>query len=130
MVTTLEKGDHVTPVDPINIGEQTACLETGTLSQHHQPKQTTDFVKDEYSFNFSSHSFDDTHFTNLTNNYYEYEQGEADIIVKGRLKKTIQFWVDIGAYAYDFIIEAIRDGYKIPIILILRLLIYLIIVQP
>ena len=66
MVTTLDKGDHVTLVDPINNGEQTALLETETPSQHHQPKQTTDFVKDEYSFNFSSHSFDDTDFINLT----------------------------------------------------------------
>ena len=28
------------------------------------------------------------------------------------LKSNIQFWIDIGAY--DFIIDTIRDGYKIP----------------
>jgi hypothetical protein len=34
----------------------------------------------------------------------------ANIIVKGRLKTNIQFWIEIGAY--DFIIDTIRDGYK------------------
>jgi hypothetical protein len=29
-----------------------------------------------------------------------------------KLKSNIQFWIDIGAY--DFIIDTIRDGYKIP----------------
>ena len=87
-------------------------METAPPSQDHQQRQTTDFVKDEYSFNYSSSNLNDSELSNLTNDYYEYEQGEADIIVKGRLKKNIQFWIDIGAY--DFIIDTIRDGYKIP----------------
>ena len=29
---------------------------------------------------------------NLTNGYFEYEQGQKDIIVKGRLKEHINFW--------------------------------------
>ena len=43
-------------------------------------------------------SFKDEYF--LTNNFYEYEQGQADIIVKDRLKSNIQFWRDIWANSY------------------------------
>lgn len=50
--------------------------------------------------------------TGLTNDYYEYEQGQSDIIVKGRLKNCIQFWIDIGAPS--FIIETITSGYILP----------------
>ena len=48
----------------------------------------------------------------FTDDYYEYESGSKQIIVKGRLSKNIDFWKSIGAN--DFIIETIRDGYKIP----------------
>jgi hypothetical protein len=48
----------------------------------------------------------------LAHDYFEYEQGHANIIVKGKLKSNIQFWINIGAY--DFIIDTIRDDYKIP----------------
>jgi hypothetical protein len=34
--------------------------------------------------------------SNLTHEYYEYEQGQADIIVKNRLKKHYNFWKNIG----------------------------------
>ena len=61
-------------------------------------EQEQDIFKDEY---FS------------TNNYfYEYEQGQADIIVKDRLKCNIQFWRDIGANLY--ILDTIENGYVIP----------------
>lgn len=33
----------------------------------------------------------------LTHDYYEYEQGQAGIIVKDRLFKNIEFWKNIGA---------------------------------
>ena len=55
-------------------------------------------------------SFKDEYF--LTNNFYEYEQGQADIIVKDRLKSNIQFWRDIGANSY--ILDTIENGYVIP----------------
>ncbi|CAG2206480.1 unnamed protein product [Mytilus edulis] len=57
------------------------------------------------------HSLDNESVQNFTHDYYEYEQDGTDIIVKGRLKENIQFWIDIGAY--DYIIDTIRDGYKI-----------------
>ena len=55
-------------------------------------------------------SFKDEYF--LTNNFYEYEQGQADIIVTDRLKSNIQFWRDIGANSY--ILDTIENGYVIP----------------
>ena len=73
--------------------------------------KSTKIVKDEYiydNFDFLNNSNTPT----FTHDYFEYEQGGADIIVKGRLKVSIQFLIDIGAY--HFIIDTIRDGYKIP----------------
>ena len=45
----------------------------------------------------------------FTRHCFEQDQGEAGIVVKGKQKNDIQFWIDIGAY--DFIIDIIRDGY-------------------
>ena len=88
---------------------------TGDLSAHStrtgpkQPslKQNSD-IKDEYSLycNF----VDSEH--NLTHDYFEYEEGQCEIIVKSRLKNHIQFWIDI--QAYDYILDVIQNGYIIP----------------
>ena len=48
----------------------------------------------------------------LTDDFYEYEQGQADIIVKDRLRKHIQFWHEIGTD--PFILDIIENGYVIP----------------
>ena len=56
-------------------------------------------------------NFDQTVET-LTDDYFEYEQGQAEIIVKGRLRKSLSFWEGIGAY--DYVLDTIRNGYKIP----------------
>ncbi|VDI55330.1 Hypothetical predicted protein [Mytilus galloprovincialis] len=100
-------GDHASTVGRTNTGELTALSKT--TRQQHQTKETS-FVKDEYNFDISS--LDNESAQNFTHDYYEYEQDGTDIIVKGRLKENIQFWIDIGAY--DYIIDTIRDGYKIP----------------
>lgn len=63
--------------------------------------------EDEYSIN--RFDYDQTRFTD---NFYEYEQGQKDIIVKNRLRDHIQFWKDIGANQY--ILDCIYNGYKIP----------------
>ena len=47
----------------------------------------------------------------LTDDFYEYEQGQADIIVKDRLRKHIQFWREIGTD--PFILDIIENGYVI-----------------
>ena len=52
----------------------------------------------------------------LTNDYYEYEQGQKDNIVKGRLKNNIHFWKTV-LKASSFVIDTIDKGYKIPFIL-------------
>ncbi|XP_052253990.1 uncharacterized protein LOC127860151 [Dreissena polymorpha] len=66
-------------------------------------------LKDEYL------SFTDN-FANsqeiFTDDYYEYEQGQKEILVKSRLKNHVQFWRDIGAN--QFILDTIQNGYKIP----------------
>ena len=57
-------------------------------------------------------NFDQTVET-LTDDYFEYEQGQAEIIVKGRFRKSLSFWEGIGAY--DYVLDTIRNGYKIPL---------------
>lgn len=67
-------------------------------------KQTSrDHLKDEYCFDFER----------FTNDYYEYEQGQKHILVRGRLKKNIDFWRCIGAC--EFILDVIENGYKLPL---------------
>lgn len=70
-------------------------MDEGRNCTDSQTKQ--DLIKDEY--------------INLTNDFYEYEQGQADIIVKDRLKNNIEFWKSI---ADDFIVDTLLNGYKIP----------------
>ena len=60
-------------------------------------------MKDEYEFDSEL----------FTHDYYEYEQGQKHILVRGRLKPNINFWRDIGAS--DFILDAIVNGYKVPL---------------
>ncbi len=45
-------------------------------------------------------------------NYFEYEQGTAEPIVKGRLKNSIEFWRRINAP--EFVLDIIQHGYKLP----------------
>ena len=45
-------------------------------------------------------------------NLYEYEQGTAAAVVKGRLRAHLPFWVEIGAPPW--VLETIRSGYVIP----------------
>ena len=106
----------VTVAAPCNTGA-TDVRSTQNLKPTSSQKQN-DFIKDEYfhisnsfssEFNIDSHDIDKHSFTE---NYFEYEQGESCILVKGRLKKHIQFWKDIGTN--NFILDVIQNGYKIP----------------
>ncbi|CAC5361374.1 unnamed protein product [Mytilus coruscus] len=107
---------HVMVVDRSSTGEA-SVLSIPDLSS--QNRNSTDFIKDEYNCSIaylienntakvSSISDSD----NLTNDYYEYEQGQAHIIVKDRLKSHYSFWKNIGCY--DYILDTILNGYKIP----------------
>ena len=42
--------------------------------------------------------------------FYEYESGISDINVKGRLKKSVELWEQIGTS--KFILDVIKEGYK------------------
>ena len=71
---------------------------------------STDFpkidIEDEYPiYNFE---YDKNRFTH---DFFEYEQGQKEIIVKHRLRDHIDFWKSINAN--DFIIDTIFNGYKI-----------------
>ena len=84
---------------------------TGETSAHSTPKLTVnqkrnEFIKDKYMF------IDTDLDSNFTHDYFEYEQGQANIIVKGRLKTHFNFWKGIGCY--DFILDTILYGYRIP----------------
>jgi hypothetical protein len=69
--------------------------------QQRSSCEDTDFsMKDEYDC------------SRFTHKYHEYEQGQMNIIVKGRLKSHIDFW-KIGCN--DFILYIINEGYKIPL---------------
>ena len=47
-------------------------------------------------------------------NYYDYKQGSAEPIVKGRMKTNIASWKQIGAPEY--IVQVIEHGYKIRLV--------------
>jgi len=87
-----------------------------TPDQLCQNQKKTEFIKDKYSLittdidtklELSVNESD-----NLTHDYYEYEQGQANIIAKDRLKNDYSFWKSIGCY--DYILDTILNGYTIP----------------
>ncbi|MCG7876850.1 MAG: DNA N-6-adenine-methyltransferase [Candidatus Thiodiazotropha endolucinida] len=83
-------------------------LQPQTSQQQQQHQNDTD-MQDEYI----SPSCNDRHSNNgLTTDYFEYEQNQTSIIVKGRLKQNIEFWRNIGANS--FVLDIIENGYKIP----------------
>ncbi|CAG2254074.1 unnamed protein product [Mytilus edulis] len=84
---------------------QGACYGCGSF-QHW--RSHIDYLIENNTTKVSSISDSD----NLTNDYYEYEQGQAHIIVKDRLKSHYSFWKNIGCY--DYILDTILNGYKIP----------------
>ncbi len=47
-------------------------------------------------------------------NLFEFEQGSALPVLKGRLKKKLDFWYTIGTN--NFVINTINFGYRIPFI--------------
>ena len=99
----------VTHVESLHISEKTAHMSLDqpgpsrrTAPSPHKVVSTPDMdaLKDEYDFE------------RFTKDYFEYQEGEKDIIVRGRLKENLEFWESIGAN--NFILDAIKSGYKIP----------------
>ena len=94
------------PVHEVN--RQTSPVGSSAASTSAVTERCTTDIKDEYkSGDFLT--FDESRFTC---DYFIYEQGQKDIIVRNRLKEHIQFWKDIGAN--QFILDSIEYGYKIP----------------
>ena len=109
------------PAGSIPISEETALTQDKYLQEPQQNRRqgtksesinsvqqsslsgaqiTTAFIKDEYDYK------------RFTHEYYEYEQSQKHIIVRGRLKKHLPFWRTIGSS--DFVLDTIEHGYKIP----------------
>ena len=110
------------PAGSIPISEETALTQDKYLQEPQQSRRqgaksesinsvqqssssgtqiNEDFIKDEYDY------------LRFTHEYYEYEQGQKNIIVRGRLKKHLPFWRSIGSS--DFVLDTIEHGYKIPL---------------
>ena len=51
---------------------------------------------------------------NYLYNFFDYEQGSSEPIVRGRMKANIDFWRHIGAH--DDILQVIEHGYKLPLL--------------
>ena len=51
---------------------------------------------------------------NYLYNFFDYEQGSSEPIVRGRMKANIDFWKHIGAH--DDILQVIEHGYKLPLL--------------
>ncbi|ESP01437.1 hypothetical protein LOTGIDRAFT_157621 [Lottia gigantea] len=100
--------EHVTTVEPLPTGDESSQFSTPHRHQResrrllHLSSSVEDGVK-----NLS----DKCTFESLTNDYFEYEQGVANIRVRGRLKQNIGFWRNIGASG--FVLDVIENGYKI-----------------
>ena len=81
-------------------------------------------LKDKYPLDQSYFEMEEAFFFRLeykiTSNFdfdknlSEHEQGESEICVKGRLKRCLHFWQEIGAN--ENVLDVIENGYKIPFI--------------
>jgi hypothetical protein len=67
-------------------------------------------LEDEYLCNDSENLMTDK-IKFLTQDYFEYESGQKEIIVRGRLRQNLNFWKSITTN--NFVIDTILQGYKI-----------------
>ena len=100
---SLEQGDAVTPVEASSIGAESVrssnqpVLMVGSSNGEGAGEADDEILKDEYFF---------------TDNFYEYEQGQAENIVKDRLRKHTDFWREIGTDPVT--LDIFENGYVIP----------------
>jgi hypothetical protein len=74
---------------------------------------TSDTIEDKYLLYDCADNVCISSSERFTHNYFEYEEGQKEIIVKDRLKRNIDFWREIGANS--FVLDTIMHGYKIPL---------------
>ena len=109
--------EPASPVDHSVIPGRTVLTSLGSsLPQAQLQSEGTGTAKSELDLEdkYKIASFDNDMI--LTNDYYGYEQGQKDNIVKGRLKNNIHFWKTV-LKASSFVIDPIDKGYKIPFFL-------------
>ena len=97
--TEAPRRDHVSPAVHSSTGGESAHKTPSQLATEGNSSDEA-FIKDEYCTE------------QLTNDYFEYEQGQGDILVKHRLKDNYEFWAKIGAS--EFVLDIIKRGYKLP----------------
>lgn len=114
LVLPVEK--QTTSDDTVPISTETTNLTSPRRSENVQitlenPTEKPDDFRDEYlsCSIFRSVNFDNDRFTD---DYFVYEQGQKDIIVRHRLRDHIEFWRRIESS--KFIVDTIINGYKIP----------------
>ena len=80
----------------------------------HQNEERTTLENDVSNFkDLPSHSVDDRYDSEFyLENFYDYEQGNSEPVLRGRMKASIGFWCEIGAPLE--ILNIIQEGYKIP----------------
>ncbi|XP_072025653.1 uncharacterized protein [Amphiura filiformis] len=75
------------------------------------PILPSDCINDGF---YRSDQFENFGVEDWQKNFYEYEQGSSEPIIKGRLRSSIDFWRSI--QANDFVLSIIQNGYKLPLI--------------
>lgn len=88
-INVKEIKEDVSAVDQCSTG----VIDAPSTQRQIPNQKQTDFIQDEYLF---LDTFDNKQY--FTDDYHEYEQGQAQIIVKGRLKTHFVFWKSIGKY--------------------------------
>ena len=116
----LFKQPEQTPARPPLVNSPSQCLGNlsssvsellssgqGALSTVYQPD-----IFQEFRTRLEDKSIDISTLAFYKQNLYEYEQGTAPALVKGRLRAHLPFWVEIGAPPW--VLETIMSGYVIP----------------
>ena len=116
-------GALVLPMDRMITLERTAPQPSlprpPKLSLNSNQTAKSKFVKDKYAYvdlhvgcDYNNQGFycPNSPISEFTMDYYEYEQGQKQILVKGRLKEHVKFWVE--NRASEFIIDTIKMGIK------------------
>ena len=112
--TSVGDGALVLPVDRMITLERTvpqpSLPRPPKLGLNSNQTAKSKFVKHKYAYvdldNNQGFYCSNCPISQFTTDYYEYEQGQKQILVKGRLKEHVKFWVENGAS--EFIIDIIK----------------------
>ena len=105
----LSPGIGVIPVEITDIGPENVVSRTTKPQDSHLPEEGQLDWYGPHTDIFQVQDYTNNNF----DSYSDYEIGLTNIYVKGRLQNSFNFWKNIGAS--DFILNVIKDGYKIPL---------------